>query len=792
MRIELPHSARIVTQHRFFSACVILSVGIGISSASGVIAIVDSMRYGALPFRNADRVEHLYTESHSRSGARSGDVPAIVFGALQASSPVEDVAAYSVQSFQLRDGDRVFNAWGARTTANFPQVLGSRVVLGRAFDSTDASGMPAVMLSHDYWRSDLGADSSVLGRVITLNDVAHRIVGVAAREWDFPERVTLWASSLNTRDAIARQRRLMVLAKLKAGANVAATRAQIVGMGNNAIATLPRRRVNEVLASTSFREFSKVRLAGVVLILTIISVFVGFLTAVNFAALILARGIRRRAEIGVRAALGASVWQLARHIVAESLVLCAIGGVMAALLSPSVVGFLRSGFGEVLPAWLTVTISWRSVAASAGLALLLGVVFALGPALDIARPALAGFLRAASSTVADAAGLARTRSWIVGIQVALATGVLISLGAVMGRSLLMRAPAAGFDYQPLILSYVSDSGRADDVSGRLTGLLSTIQETPGVNAAAFLDGRFLDPGKVLAEAGASSTTADDAGLESPWLARAGEEFFDVMRPRIAQGRLFTREEESRGAPVAVVSRAVAHAMFADAPLGKRIRVGGDQPHTIVGMIEDIRLRGYQTDPTEAIFVPMPARDIGTAGLSVRQLWMRSSGPIALTARMVQSRGSASQSGNVRMMETRSMASSMARELAAYRSVAQLTLAIFGVALALAALGIYGLVAYTAEMRSRELAIREALGATRVHVASLVLRSAFVQTMTGAAAGATIGIIVVDYLNGFQLKLTTTGGATLVAFIVVALTVLVSSLGPLWRTWRRDLSHTLRV
>jgi ABC-type antimicrobial peptide transport system permease subunit len=174
------------------------------------------------------------------------------------------------------------------------------------------------------------------------------------------------------------------------------------------------------------------------------------------------------------------------------------------------------------------------------------------------------------------------------------------------------------------------------------------------------------------------------------------------------------------------------------------------------------------------------------------LWMRSSGPIALTARMVQSRGSASQSGNVRMMETRSMASSMARELAAYRSVAQLTLAIFGVALALAALGIYGLVAYTAEMRSRELAIREALGATRVHVASLVLRSAFVQTMTGAAAGATIGIIVVDYLNGFQLKLTTTGGATLVAFIVVALTVLVSSLGPLWRTWRRDLSHTLRV
>src|SRR5437763_12887936 len=115
MRIELPHVARIITQHRFFSACVILSVGIGISSASGLIAIVDSMRYGPLPFRNADRIEHLFTISRSRVGARTEDVPAIVLRAMQLpGSPVEVAAAYTVQTFQLRDRDRVFNAWGAR------------------------------------------------------------------------------------------------------------------------------------------------------------------------------------------------------------------------------------------------------------------------------------------------------------------------------------------------------------------------------------------------------------------------------------------------------------------------------------------------------------------------------------------------------------------------------------------------------------------------------------------------------------------------------------------------------
>jgi predicted permease len=651
--------------------------------------------------------------------------------------------------------------------------------------------MPAVMLSYRYWRSELGGDSAVLGRTIDVDGVAHRVVGVATREWDFPERVTMWASSLDTREMETRQRRMMVLVKLREGVDADRARARIVGIGNGAIAALPRRRANEVLSSASFREFAQLRLGGIVLALTIISVFVGFLTAVNFAALILARGIRRRAELGVRAALGASPWRLARHIIAESLLLCAIGGLVAALLSPSVIGLIRAGFGEMLPAWLTITISWRLVAVSAVLAMLLGAVFALGPALDIARPALTGLVRAASSTVADA-GLARTRSWIVGIQVALATAVLISLGAVMGRSLLMRTPVAGFDYRPLIVSEVSDSGRAEDVSARLTGLLWTVRETPGVGSAAYLDGTSLDPTMVIADLGPNSMTAEDEGLETPWLGRAGEDFFHVMRPVIAQGRLFTLDEERQGAPVAVVSRVIAHSMFADAPIGKRIRLGVGQSLTIVGVIEDIRLRGYQTDPTEAVFTPMAARAISASGFSVGQVWIRASGPIGLTERLVQSRGSATGNGHLRMIQTHSMASSMAEELAAYRSVAQLTLAIFGVALSLAALGIYGLVAYSAEMRSRELAIREALGASRLEVAGLVLRGALVQTMTGAAAGAMIGIIVVDYLNGFQLKLTTTGMATAVAFSVVALTVLISSVGPLHRTWRRGLSQALRA
>src|SRR3954464_4438114 len=145
-----------------------------------------------------------------------------------------------------------------------------------------------------------------------------------------------------------------------------------------------------------------------------------------------------------------------------------------------------------------------------------------------------------------------------------------------------------------------------------------------------------------------------------------------------------------------------------------------------------------------------------------------------------------------MAETRSMASSMAEELAGYRSVARLTLAIFGLALVLAALGIYGLVAYTAEMRARELAIREAVGASRVHVSGLVLKTAVIQGAIGVAAGAVLATGIIGWLNHFDLKLQAIAGATAASMLLIGVTILLSSIGPLRTTWKRDLAQVLRV
>ena len=781
---------RIITQHRFFSACIILSLGVGISGAAGVIAIVDSLRYGKLPFRNADRVEHLYMQSRSKAGSRTEDVPAIVYRAMRsASSPAEDVAAYQVTTLRVRDGERTFTAFGARATPNFVTLLGVRVALGRSFDSTDA-GEPSVLVGYQFWHTELGGDSSIIGRSVELNGRPHRVLGVAAREWEFPERVGFWASSLDPNAVETKNGRLNVVVRLSPGVDAAHARAQLVALGSAAIAGI-HHRPNERLASASFRDFIRRRLDGIVFVLTVISVFVGFLTAVNFAALVLARGIRRRGEIGVRAALGASVARLARQIVGETMLLSALGGVLAAVLAPVVVASIRDGFAGIMPPWLTVNYGWRAVASSALVAMIFGAIFALGPAIDLARPALATFLRSAGNTTADGGRLARTRSWIVGIQVALATGVLIALGALMGKSLLVREPTVGFDARPVIVGFVSDSGRADEVSGRLAGVRSTIATTPGVGAVAYLEEQPLDPAGVIIERGSTTATADADGVEDLRLERIGEGFFNVMRPRVVAGRLFTADEQERGAPVAVVSKRVAHELFDDDAVGKRVRLGGET-RIVIGTIDDIRLHAFQPDPTPALFTPMRSREIAMGGRTARQLWVRATGPIPITVRSLRARAATNQLGSARVMEIRSLAAEVARDLTAYRSVSRLVLSIFALALGLAALGIYGLVAYTAEMRSRELAIREALGASRLRVAASMLEGAFIQAFAGASGGALLSIIAIDYLNGFQLKLRATGGATIVAFIVVSATVLVASIGPLTRTWRRDLSFTLRV
>jgi predicted permease len=786
--------ARVISQHPAFAVSVVLSLAIGISCAAGVFAVVESARFGPMPFANASRVEHIYRASRARQQDRWWTVPPAVMTVLATADPrIEAIAAYQLASMQVRHDDRTSRTFGVHVTTNFTSLLGARAALGRLFDSTDANA-PAVVLSYDYWRSEFASDSAIVGRVLQVDGVPRTIIGVASRESMFPERASLWQSGLQPRAT-----EVGVLALLRPGATPEELRPIIATLGSGALRDVNRKFANGQVASTELRSYMLTGgMAGVVLGLTILAVFVGLLAAVNFAALMLARGIRRRGEIGVRAALGASVPQLARHIIGECVVLCALGGALGALFAPAVIAALGTGLSQVLPPWLVIDAGWRTIAASVVLATIIGVVFGLGPALDIARPALGVFLQSASGTTSDGGRLARTRSRLVAIQVALATGVLIALGSLVGRALLPIDVDPGFDYLPIVRGFVRDGETAPKgmtTEQRFERVLYESRQTPGVGHAGFRELFFAFPAALISEENGRETTAEDAGFAVAYIDRIGDGYLSVLRPRVVAGRLPSDDELRRNERVAVITKSLAARLYDGSAVNKVLRmdVGGTRRFTIIGVVDDVREHPYDSRSTAIAMIPIETKPLLGAGLvGGRELWIRSVTPTPVALRALRLHLTSSRLPGLEVANLEALSTIMRRELQSFREVARVFGAIFAVALLLAAFGIYGLGAFTAEMRSREFAIREALGATRTDIARRVLSSAIVQAAIGLAAGAVVSTMILEYLTAYQLKLTTAFGATVVAVVVVSLTVLMASIGPVASAWRRNLAAELKA
>jgi putative ABC transport system permease protein len=791
--VRLP---RILTHHRAYSACVIASLGIGISAAAAVIAVVDSMRRAPLPFANAERIERITSRPRFDPRVHSSGVPPEVARAVKlGGSPAADVAVFKVESMRLHDRDRVVDLVGLRVSPNFTTVLGPKMFIGRAFSRSDAM-VPSVVLGFDFWTSKLGSDSSIVGRTVEIDAMPVVVTGISSRESQFPVPIIgLWTSdaTLDNPGVARGDVEMLVLLDRPADARVRATlAARATSAYYEAKAWRSKTRPDIVMESSSLRDYLMTWLRGVVIVLTAIAVFVGLLSAVNFAALVLARGIRRRGELGVRAALGASVKRLALEIVGECLVLCALSGALAAFLAPTFVDIVRASFEQFLPAWFHIELSWRTVGWSVVLAVGIGAIFGLGPAVDLARPALTAFLRAASATTSDGGKLSATRARLVAVQVALATGILVSLGAVLGKAIFMTRANTGFDHANVAIGLAKDSSSTVSMRGS-EQLLDGVRAIPGVAGAGLIGYQQISSLQLKAD---GNDVAGELPFQIASIDQITPDFFAVMRPQLSAGRLPTRDEATSGAPVVVITRDIAGHLFAGrSAVGRRLRLPThpNLPLTIVGVVEPFNVHPYMGNETPTVLISSAVRGGRTSNSTDRtELWLRSTGNPDAAARVVQLLAAQHRFGRVQLLETRSVTASLAQDYVALRGLVRFVMGVFTIALGLAALGIYGLVAYTAEMRARELAIREAIGASRLQVSVLVLRGAIIQGVSGVAAGAVLATLTIGYLNSFALQLHAIAAATTLSIMLVATTILLSSFAPLRTIWKRDLSAVLRV
>lgn len=788
LKNDLRYAVRSLRSHPVFTGVAVVSLAIGVSVASGVVAVLEASSGHDTPFRNIDRTVAFYrTDAEMQGGRFYGLSVAALDRVVRESRTVTSIGTWEGNQLTLRTDDWATLAYTATVSAAVPRILGVRAAVGRTFidDDERPGAPPAVLLTYRYWRSRFSGDSGIVGRTVSLDGVPQLVVGVLEERAELPSHVELWTLRPLRETLADTSSRPSAVALLAPGATATSVTAELSALGVVGAGTSRLQKRVRTFGAAPFSAYLSQDARPTLWILSMIGIVVGLIAATNFAALVLARGMRRRGELAIRTALGASAGRLVSFMMVECVLIALAGGMLGGILAPFIVQSLGSGTGGLLPPWMHLSVSLPILSSAVGLSLLLGIVFGAAPAVELARPAALGMVRGnPMATQRQRSG----RRLLVAVQVALATGPIVFVAALFGGLLRLGAPSLGFDESNLYVGTVGASPR--DTTWRTpaarASLIEAVRRAPAVRAVAVSDERFVSGKDVDATSNGAPPVTSERGIL--W-DEVTPQFFAALSPTLIAGRLPTDEELAAGAPLAVVTNRMVGLLRREQPTGWNLRLRGGVRVTVVGVIADIRRTGYEEKPVPVVYTGL-ARSAPVGGWS-ETLWVRTApGMKHFTASVYEALRYSSVGMPLADLKSSTERTEVAtRELRALVSIA---ISIFGVALLLAAMGIYGTVAYAAVMRRKEVAVRLALGASRLHVARVVTSEAAGQAALGLIVGIAGGQLATGMLPDATTPLSLPPTDVVVlATLAFALVLGAASVGPVRRLWRMDFSGTLR-
>lgn len=700
------------------------------------------------------------------------------------------------------EGDRIVSLRTSPVSGGLFDALGTRPALGRLLRPEDdvVGAEPVVVLSHGAWRRLYGSDPDVLGRRLVLHGfgVSHAVVGVAPPGLEYPAGVDAWIPVVpfGTFGRDSTYALLHVVGRLAPGVSAAAARAEfetflrqeVMPTGNapmnardGAVHTLP------VLITGDVRPILLAVAAAVGLLLLI--------ACINVGNLLLVRAMRRSREIALRRALGAGYPQIVRHLLSESAVLAVLGGVAGLILAHVLLRTLVAIAPPELPQLDRLRLAGLPLGIATTVTLASTILFGLAPALWAARSDLANPLRA-GGRAGDARSTQRARPTLVTCQVALALMVLAAAGLVSRSLARLQQLDMGFDVADLaILEFAWPWTKYDSVE-RVRALFDEL--TPAVRAIDGVehvtpilitpfsgtggwDGHFMIEGQSAAEA----ATNPYINLEV-----AGPDYFATFETPMLRGRGFTAADREGAPRVVVVNQAVAQRFWpGEEPTGKRVALHNtmnpDAWLTVVGVAGETRYRALR-EPAPTIYFPFAQSRWAATMMAVR------TADAAVAVIPAVRRAITDAAPDVLVWRAETMEQLVARQLAQPRTGALLLAAFIGIALLLAAIGIYGVVMLAVRHRTTELGVRLALGALPAQVRRLVLRDALIMIATGAAFGLAGAIAGTRLLGSLLFDVSPTDPLTLAAVCFVLLGVgLAAAYAPAGRATRIDPAAALR-
>jgi putative ABC transport system permease protein len=816
---DVRHSVRVLIKNPGFTIVAVLALALGIGANTAIFSVIDKVLLAPLPFPESERIMRLARKFPNGNGS-SVSIPK--FEAWRKSASFQSMAAYDFGgvSMNLGTGDRPNPANGVHVTSDFFNVFGVKPILGRTFlpeeDLPNAGKF--TVLTYNLWNNRLGADHGLIGRTIALSGEQYIVLGVLPEGYQPDPPADLYLPEQFDPNSTNQGHIYFVAGRLRPGVSAASVQAEMA-----VIADQFRASHSDIMDKTESVAVTPLRVAiggDVRLQLLIMAGAVGFVLLIacaNVASLLLARASGRQREIAIRTAVGASRWRIVRQLLTESMLLGLSGGVAGLVLGTIGVRMLLALSPGNIPRindpehslGTVALLDWRMLAFLIGISLFTGVLFGLFPALRVSRFDLNATLKESSGRSGTGLKHSRVGGLLMIGEIGLAV-VLLAGAALMIRTFAgLRSVNPGIDPTNVLTLRTAISGgrygSTVQVANMVQQATDRIQAIPGVRVAA----------------SAVSLPMDQVGIDLPFSIEGrtpklngkweGDEYwrfvsagyFEALRIPLLRGRYFTRNDTGKTDRVVIVNEAFAKKYWPSGdPIGQQMMIGKglggefeEAPRQVVGVVGSVTEAGLSQGKVPVMYVPQSQITDGLTRLGASLLplsWaIRTSGDpqsvVAAVGREFESLDATLSPSHVMAMD-QVIAESNTRQ-----NFNTLLLTVFAfIALLLAAVGIYGLMAYTVEQRTQEIGIRMALGANQGKIMRLVLgqgmRLAIVGTVLGLAAAYGLTRLLSNFLYGVK-------PSDPLAFSMVALTliavVLLAAFVPTRRAMRVDPVVALR-
>lgn len=755
---DLWYALRQLRKNPGFTIVAAITLALGIGANTAIFSTVNAMLLRPFPFPHLDRIVAVWEAVPKQNDEHMSAAPANFRDWSEQSTDFAQLAAVQGWDANLTGGGIAQHVEGFRVTSDFFSLVGMPMHLGRSISSADfqPGAAPAVVVRYGFWQQHLGSDSAIVGKDLLLNGERFVVAGITSPDFDFPSGAQIW-TPLNLNDAQKADREdhsLTVFGRLANGVSIVQAQANLQAIAARLAHAYPNtnaghevrvRNLIEDLASGS-RQF--------VLVLMGAAAFVLLLCCANVANLQLARGFARQKEIALRTALGATRWHIGRQLMVESVLLALLGSGAALLLARWGVALMRRNLPPFIVEHVAglkhLGVDFRVWLFTLAVAIATGVVTGLAPACQLSGANVNDALKKGGRGSNLSSTRHRLGTLLVISEVALSLVLLVGAGTMVKGFQTLAGSDMGFDQNHVLTFRVAlpetQYGAKDRVREYYDRALRNIESLPGVESAACVTS--LPSGwnwNWVEYAAQGKPPAIPGEIPSAISQVVTPAFFSALRVPLRRGRLLS-EQDGRDAPaVAVVSEEMAHRNWpGEDALGKHIRMGnrasGGPLREIVGIVGDVKPNPFDHDPAPTVYVPLAQQ------------------PELISAFVVRTRGDSlalvtsldAQMRNVDpdqpAYDVRTLNQVVSDNLSGVEQSAQMMLVFGFSALALAAAGIFAVMAYSVTQRTHEIGVRIALGARPVNVLVLVVGFAMKMATVGLAIGLAMSALLTRALS----------------------------------------------